>query len=66
MEDTVKVTFEMPRSEFAKFKYLCIKRNVAIKELLSKAASGIIDEFLDEEYGKTEDRSHEFPTFKQT
>lgn len=66
MKDVVKVVFEMPRDEFAKFKYLCIKRNVTIKELLGKAARDITEQFLEEEYGKQEDRTHEFPALTLT
>ncbi len=65
MKDVVKVVFEMPRDEFAKFKYLYIKRNIAIKEVLGNAAREITEQFLDEEFGKQEDRTHEFPAFSK-
>ncbi len=66
MKDIVKVVFEMPREEFATLKYLCIKKNVKIKDILGKAANEITKQFVDEEFQKQEEKTHEFPQLTST
>lgn len=48
MKDVVKVVFEMPREEFATLKYLCIKKRLAIKDVMGNAAKDIVQQLLEE------------------